>query len=122
MNAKKNGITRTEIAEILTHAAFYAGWPKAWAAFRMAKGIWTEAEAAKDAKAAHQREMVFPIEFGYRNNWPIHHANSGGGQILICVAGQGLVSGVGQARPGPSSRRGGQHSRRDEALARCGGK
>ena len=35
--AKNNGITRTEIAEILTHAAFYAGWPKAWAALRMAK-------------------------------------------------------------------------------------
>ena len=29
--AKNNGITRCEIAEILTHAAFYAGWPKAWA-------------------------------------------------------------------------------------------
>ena len=28
-SAKKNGITREEIAEILTHAAFYAGWPKA---------------------------------------------------------------------------------------------
>lgn len=36
--ARKNGITRQEIAEILTHAAFYAGWPKAWAAFRMAQG------------------------------------------------------------------------------------
>ncbi len=36
-NAKANGITKDEIAEILTHAAFYAGWPKAWAAFRMAK-------------------------------------------------------------------------------------
>ena len=34
--AKKNGITRTEIAEIITHIAFYAGWPKAWAAFRQA--------------------------------------------------------------------------------------
>ena len=34
-SAKKNGVTKTEIAEILTHAAFYAGWPKAWAAFRM---------------------------------------------------------------------------------------
>ena len=31
MSAKQNGITRSEIAEILTHAAFYAGWPKAWA-------------------------------------------------------------------------------------------
>ena len=30
-NAKKNGITRTEAAEIITHIAFYAGWPKAWA-------------------------------------------------------------------------------------------
>ena len=28
--ARQNGITRQEIAEILTHAAFYAGWPKAW--------------------------------------------------------------------------------------------
>ena len=37
--AKQNGITRQEIAEILTHAAFYAGWPKAWAAFRMAKEV-----------------------------------------------------------------------------------
>ena len=35
--AKKNGVTKEEMAEILTHAAFYAGWPKAWAAFRMAK-------------------------------------------------------------------------------------
>ena len=38
--AKKNGITRTEVAEILTHAAFYVGWPKAWAAFRMAKEVY----------------------------------------------------------------------------------
>ena len=41
-NAKKNGVTREEIAEILTHAALYAGWPKAWAAFNMAKEIWEE--------------------------------------------------------------------------------
>ena len=31
-----------EIVEILTHAAFYAGWSKAWAAFRMAKEVWSE--------------------------------------------------------------------------------
>lgn len=41
-NAKNHGVTKEEIAEILTHAAFYAGWPKAWAAFRMAKKIWEE--------------------------------------------------------------------------------
>ena len=36
-NAKNNGVTQEEMAEVLTHAAFYAGWPKAWAAFNMAK-------------------------------------------------------------------------------------
>ena len=45
LSAKNNGITKTEIAEILTQAAFYAGWPKAWAVFRMAKEIWKEEEA-----------------------------------------------------------------------------
>ena len=29
--AKKNGITKEEIAEVVTHAAFYCGWPKGWA-------------------------------------------------------------------------------------------
>lgn len=126
--AKNNGITRTEIAEILTHAAFYAGWPKAWAAFRMAKEIWAE-DAAEDAKAQHQSEMVFPIgapndgfapyfsgksylaplstaqvgiynvtfEPGCRNNWHIHHAAKGGGQILVCVAGRGYYQEWGKA-------------------------
>lgn len=40
--AKQNGVTADEMAEILTHAAFYAGWPKAWAAFRMAKEVYAE--------------------------------------------------------------------------------
>lgn len=43
-NAKNHGVIREEIAEILTHAAFYAGWPKAWAAFRIAKEVWKEME------------------------------------------------------------------------------
>lgn len=38
--AKNNGITKQEISEVLTHVAFYVGWPKAWAAFRLAKDIW----------------------------------------------------------------------------------
>ncbi|MDE6259386.1 MAG: carboxymuconolactone decarboxylase family protein [Oscillospiraceae bacterium] len=119
-SAKKNGITKTEIAEILTHAAFYAGWPKAWAAFRMAKEVWA-GETDGSGRAAHENAMVFPIgepndafaqyfigqsylapvskdqvgifnvtfEPGCRNNWHIHHADQGGGQILICVAGRG---------------------------------
>lgn len=28
--AKQNGVTKTEMAELLTHLAFYAGWPNAW--------------------------------------------------------------------------------------------
>lgn len=43
-NARNHGVTKNEIAEILTHTAFYAGWPKAWAAFRMAKEIWEDRE------------------------------------------------------------------------------
>ena len=125
--AKNNGVTKTEIAEILTHAAFYAGWPKAWAAFRMAKEVWAEDDAA-DAKAKHQNEMVFPIgapndafakyfvgqsylaplstqqvgiynvtfEPGCRNNWHIHHAKSGGGQLLLCTDGLGWYQEAGK--------------------------
>lgn len=121
-SAKKNGITKEEIAEILTHAAFYAGWPKAWAAFRMAKEVWNQDDAAADAKEKHVDSMLFPIgqpndvyaqyfigksylapvstdqvgifnvtfEPGCRNNWHIHHAQNGGGQILICVGGRGF--------------------------------
>ena len=40
--AKENGITKEEIAEVLTQLAFYSGLPKAWAAFNMAKEIWTD--------------------------------------------------------------------------------
>ena len=127
-SAKNNGVTKAEIAEILTHAAFYAGWPKAWAAFRMAKEVWAEDDVADDAKAAHESHMVFPIgapndafakyfigqsylapvstaqvgiynvtfEPGCRNNWHIHHAQNGGGQILICVAGRGFYQEAGK--------------------------
>ena len=119
--ARKNGITRTEIAEMLTQVGFYAGWPKAWAAFRLAKDVWTEETEAADEKAKFEREMIFPIgkpndayaryfigqsylapvsseqvginnvtfEPGCRNNWHIHHATKGGGQLLVCVAGTG---------------------------------
>ncbi len=120
-NAKSAGVTRSEIAAIVTHVAFYAGWPKAWAVFRMAKEVWAEDVSGDDAKAAHAAQMVFPIgapndgyaryfigqsylaalstdqvgvfnvtfEPGCRNNWHTHHAKSGGGQMLVCVAGRG---------------------------------
>jgi len=121
MTAKSNGITKEEIAEIITHSAFYAGWSKAWAVFRMAKEIWNDEATTDDAKAIHKASMIFPIgkpndafakyftgqsylfplstsqvgiynvtfEPKCRNNWHIHHADRGGGQILICVAGRG---------------------------------
>lgn len=60
-SAKKNGITKTEIAEILTHAAFYVGWSKAWAAFHMAKEVWKEEPLEGGGKEAHAASMIFPI-------------------------------------------------------------
>ncbi|MFT9457692.1 MAG: carboxymuconolactone decarboxylase family protein [Liquorilactobacillus hordei] len=36
---KENGITKAEISEVITHLAFYVGWPKAWSAFNRAKSI-----------------------------------------------------------------------------------
>jgi 4-carboxymuconolactone decarboxylase len=41
-NAKNHGVTKEEMAEIITHSAFYAGWPKAWATFRMAKEVYSK--------------------------------------------------------------------------------
>lgn len=119
--AKKNGVTRTEMAEILTQVAFYAGWPKAWGAFRQATEVWKDATDATDAKEKFQQEIIFPIgepnteyakyfigrsylapisseqvkianvtfEPACRNNWHIHHATKGGGQMLVGVAGRG---------------------------------
>lgn len=63
-SAKNNGVTKNEIAEIFTHAAFYAGWPKAWAAFRMAKEVWTEDVAplyVQATKEAYEQTMLFPV-------------------------------------------------------------
>lgn len=70
-SAKNNGITRTEIAEIITQIGFYAGWPKAWAAFRLAKEVWNEEISCKDKdeKTTFQREMIFLSE----NQTPLMH-------------------------------------------------
>lgn len=116
--ARKNGVTRDEMAEILTHIAFYAGWPNAWAAFNMAKEVYAD-EAAEaeghggffglgepnDAYAqyfigkSYLKALNGPDDYlaihnvtfepGCRNNWHIHHASKGGGQVLICVDGEG---------------------------------
>ena len=59
-NAKKAGVTKAEIAAVITHVAFYAGWPKGWAVFNIAKEVWTE-DSVTDAQTAHENGMVFPI-------------------------------------------------------------
>lgn len=41
---KQHGITKTEIVEIITHLAFYCGWPKAWSAFPIAHAIYGDEE------------------------------------------------------------------------------
>lgn len=119
--AKKNGVTKPEIAAIITHNAFYAGWPKAWAVFNLAKEVWTDDEPALTEKEAYAKTIMFPIgepnnayakyfigqsylapvstqqvkihnvtfEPKCRNNWHIHKAKSGGGQMLIAVGGRG---------------------------------
>ena len=119
-NAKAHGVTREEIAAIITPAALYVGWPKGWAVFRLAKEVWKEEAPAFTEKDRYQNEIFFPVgepnpygqffvgqsylapvsteqvpifnvsfEPGCRNNWHVHHARSGGGQLLICVGGRG---------------------------------
>lgn len=117
LTAKKNGVSKTEMAEILTHLAFYAGWPNAWAAFCIVKEVYVDDDSAQihggmfglgEPNTAfaqffignsylnpltNPKETVFianvTFEPGCRNNWHIHHAKSGGGQLLLCVDGEG---------------------------------
>ncbi|WP_040907969.1 carboxymuconolactone decarboxylase family protein [Youngiibacter fragilis] len=39
-NAMNHGVSADEMAEIITHIAFYAGWPNAWAAFAIAREVY----------------------------------------------------------------------------------
>ena len=113
--AKENGVTKTEIVEAITQLAFYSGWPKAWAVFRLAKEIWGQEENGipvgslfpigqpNDTYAPYfiGQSYLAPLntqgvpisnvtfEPGCRNNWHIHRATEGGGQILLCTEGQG---------------------------------
>jgi alkylhydroperoxidase/carboxymuconolactone decarboxylase family protein YurZ/quercetin dioxygenase-like cupin family protein len=120
VNAKNHGVSQKEIAAIITHTAFYAGWSHAWAVFNLAKEVWSEKSPEMTDKGRYQNEIFFPIgepnpygdffvgqsylapvsteqlavfnvtfEPACRNNWHIHHAKSGGGQMLICVGGRG---------------------------------
>lgn len=61
INARKNGITKTEMAEIITHAAFYSGWPNAWAVFNMAKEVLVELKKEKNEIILEVKNMGDPI-------------------------------------------------------------
>ena len=119
-NARAHGVSQKEMAAVITHTAFYAGWPHAWAVFNIAKEVYADDTAALSDKDKFQKELFFPIgeknpygqffigdsylapvsteqipiynvtfEPACRNNWHIHHAKSGGGQMLICIGGRG---------------------------------
>ena len=60
-NAKTNGVTKEEIAVIITHAAMYTGFPKGWAVFRLAKDVWNEESPAMTEKDKYQNTIFFPI-------------------------------------------------------------
>ena len=115
--AKKNGITKTEMVEVITHLAFYCGWPNAWAVFNMLGDVYGDEEPSGHggmfgmgepntayakyfignsylkplAKSEESKISISNVTFEprCRNNWHIHHAKSGGGQMLICVEGEG---------------------------------
>ena len=113
---KKHGITREEAVEIVTQLAFYSGWPKAWSAFSLIKEVYgDENKESKHGGGFGQGEpnvnfaqyfignsylnplaktdnmFIANVTFepGCRNNWHIHHSTKNGGQILICVDGEG---------------------------------
>lgn len=60
-NAKNNGVTQKEIAAVITHVAFYAGWPKAWAVFNLAKEIYNDQMPETSDKDRYQNTIFFPV-------------------------------------------------------------
>lgn len=126
--ARNNGVTRNEMAEILTHAAFYAGWPNAWAPFRVAVEVYKDDPGAdggmfglgrpNDGYARHftgssylnpltdPEETIFlaNVTFEPGCRWHIHHASRDGGQILLCTDERGWYQAWGgearELRPG----------------------
>lgn len=45
----------------MTHAAFYVGWPKAWAAFSVAKEVWCENKESDGKMENYAKSIIFPI-------------------------------------------------------------
>lgn len=113
-NTKNNGVKKSEMVEMITHLAFYAGWPNAWAVFPMVQEVYAgdddiENNEADSVFGLGEENTAFAKYFigksylkmlntkgvpvanvtfqpGCRNNWHIHHK---GGQILLCTDGEG---------------------------------
>lgn len=106
---KENGISQSEIVEIITQLAFYTGWPKAWAAFSMATEVWKEDDKTnslfgkgellndhehftgnvyvKEIFGFNKPMLIDNVTFapGARNHWHIHQV----GQTLLVTEGKG---------------------------------
>ena len=111
---RANGITKEEMVEIVTHVAFYAGWPNAWAVFPLVREVYADNTTDSESEfsplfgkgelnSAYAKYFIgnsylkpltsqgvsianVTFEPGCRNNWHIHHK---GGQILLCTDGEG---------------------------------
>ncbi len=111
--ARENGVTKTEVTEIITQLAFYCGWPKAWSAFNLAKDIFAAENPAECSTVfpkgdlissdnfigdAYLQMLVMPTDGngtaianvtfapGARNNWHSHEI----GQFLLVTGGKGF--------------------------------
>ena len=60
-NAKNQGVTQKEMAAAITHVTFYAGWPKGWAVFNLAKEIYHESVKEATEKDRYQNTIFFLI-------------------------------------------------------------
>lgn len=108
--ARDNGVTREELAEAITQLAFYAGWPKAWAAFAMAMEVYADDKAVPSGLFGQGKEITDTEHFtgkvyvkeiagfekpmlidcvtfapGCINSWHVHQA----GQMLFVTDGRG---------------------------------
>ena len=90
-NAKAHGVTKEEIAapeltekdKYQNTIFFTIGEPNPYGEFFVGQSYL--------APVSKEQIPVFNVTFepGCRNNWHIHHADKGGGQMLICVGGRG---------------------------------
>ena len=76
-NARNNGVTRAEAAAIITHATMYAGWPKGWAAFNLAKEVW------KDDEPVAQDDVRIADPSGLSKDFPKGEPNTAYAQYFV---------------------------------------